>query len=226
MALEAVDNLKEGLFNINFVPIIGGMAAALKFIVIIAIIGIATWFLIRNLKFKHQVVIYEKIGNSFRMVFDRGKFVDGKGGKYFSLLKAKKRLSPPKLDYFFPIRKLFTKSAIAYYKHSDDSFVPVEASMKEKSMGLQPVEQKKNLFLQARVGHEAKQKTEGFWKTYGRDLILFGCLGMFIMLLIFGADTIQGLAATAGGAVERSAELMERLAQSVNQLNACTPPPN
>lgn len=226
MALESLQGIQAGFLNTNWGGIISGMATAMKIFAAITIITIAVWFIMRNLKFKHQVIIIEKLGKGFKVIYDRGTFRSTKVGEYFSLLGEKKKLSSNliTMEYFFPVRKLFTKSAVIIYKFGPDSYTPINPFIKTEGIDLQPVEHKKNLFLQSVADHVAKEKQGSFWQQHGQSIILFSCLGMFVMMLIFGADTLQGMASTASSAVDRSADLMEQLARTVNDMNACKAP--
>lgn len=224
----AFDEVRQGLFSVEWGSVISGMGTAVKFIALMAIVAISSWFLIRNLKFKHTVFIYEKLGNGFRLIKDRGRFLNNKKGQTFQLLRDKARLpiGLVPMDYFFPIKALFGfKTAINLYKFGPESYTPLQPTVNEGKVDLEPIEQKKNLFMQSIADHAEKEKSQGFWAQHGQNVILFGCLGMFIMLLIFGADTIQGMAATAGDAIKESRQVMEFMVVKAQEMNACSVKP-
>jgi hypothetical protein len=186
-----VDVKDAGEMFTGFLPrlaiksIVNIVAWAVIAAVILIVVGLATYFFMRNMKYNKKIVIWEKIGNQFQPTRkDRAMEVklSTAGDTVIFLRRHKKYLPNPKFQ---------TGTRVYYYFIREDdewiNFRPDDLDEVSKKMGAVFLD-KEMRFARTQIQKGLKERYDkpGFWKQYG--LLVFSItfiviIGIFTWLL-------------------------------------------
>lgn len=194
--------------------VVGFITYAVIFIVFMLGLGIATFFIIRRLKFNKKVVIFEKVNGSFQPVRkDRAMFIKhGKAGDTIFFIKKLKRYQPN------PIYQT-GKNTYWFWLREDDeliNFSPGDYDEQARELGA------KFLDKEMRYARTSLQETfkeryvkPTFWSQYGTvifNIAAYMIIGVFLWLIvgemIKSIDSVAGLVAASEKIVDSSRELL------------------
>lgn len=200
---------------------LGTVANVLLWLFIIAIVGFAvgigTYLIIKWLKYKKKIVIFERIGSKFEPTRkDKGRLIhiSNSGDEVLHIRKHDKYLPRPQIQ---------TGKNTYWYFISDDgewiNFGPGDFDEDRKEMGAHMLDKEMRY---ARISldkmRQDRYEKTGFWEKYGgmiayAALILVTGIVMFLILREFSQIT-----GSANQAIEASKEVMETAKQILGSV--------
>jgi len=191
-------------------------------IIFIGIGGVAAYMIIKRLKFKHKIVIFEKLGGRFEPTAkDRAMELklSKSGDTIFYLSKRKKYLPTPRLQT--------GKRTFWYFIREDGewiNFSPGDFDEQSRELGAKFLDYEMR-YARTQIDRGLKERYDqpGFWKQYG--LLVFSIafiviIGVMVWLLF---DKWIALAATTNEAVETAGIVLDRTDQILSSLdNICS----
>ena len=215
---DLIATAKEFLPNISGAGIFNFFTWLLIFIVVLALCGVAVYFVIRGLKFKYKIVKWEKINGQFQPSGkDRAMEVPvGKSGdRALYLAKNRKIIPTPSLQtgrrtYYFFIRE----------DGEWINFTPGDFDAEARAMGSKFLDKEMRY---ARIGLQGTMKDRyekpGFWEKHGQMIInisVFAIVGVILWLI---AREVVNMISNLNPVLDKTSELVEQLKQLTGAID-------
>jgi len=175
----------EGMGSLGsvFESVTGMILPTLVALLVVAVLGIATYIIIKKAKYNIRVIIFSKRKGRDKVLDDIGGYFKTKGINSFKLKKMKIAIQPPKFDYLFPTSK---GNVLFLRQQGQDEFYPLMPSISIKQgLDLQVISGDTKLWgvtMMQRI-REMYQKPS-FFEKYG-SYIIFGVTAMMVLVLIY-----------------------------------------
>jgi len=210
-SVSSIKNIGISTFNI--------ITYVLIFLILFLIIGIILYFIIRRMKYKNNIIIWEKVGGNWEIT-GRDKAMEKKygmaGDTVFFTLKRKKVLPRPVIQ---------TGRRIYWYAIREDGewinigMEDIDMNMKKARIHyLHPEVRYSRTALQKGLRSEFEEK-KGIIEKYGHIIIPFAALIIILFFLWFLSDKLLSLAEKLGTMIDTSGKVMEKADAVLSKLN-------
>ena len=198
--------------------IIGIITWLIISIVIIIIIGVATYFIVRRLKFKNKIVIFENINSQFqptRTDWAMEVKLSTGGDTIFYLRKHKKYIPNPTIQT--------GARTFWYFIREDDEWInfgPGDYNKDAKKLGARMLD-KEMRYARTQVQRGLKDRYDkpGFWKQYGLLVLSIVYITVIAVMFWLMLGKFVELAGTLDGVTKSVAELVDNSAKILGGMD-------
>jgi len=219
MASNALGKLAVG--GLDLTSTLSTMWVVIKWGLVVGIlIFMIYWFIIKNLKFKDQVDIWEKTGGGIVISHDRGYWKEDKatGSGYYALMKNKRaRLKNPSIDSAILTKK--GKYHYTFLKYGDGAFdfCVIPPSMAEGTIP-EPFPMADEDWAKHSIKKAAEKNTLGGWFNENKGfMISVVAIVMSVVLMITLIPAAKEAAVGIASSNQKSIDAMQSIA---NQLES------
>ncbi len=221
---DAIGSIKETVGG--FAPNMGSVLSVGKWLIFasifLAMVGLVTYIIVKMLKYKYKIIIWEKVGGKFQATKkDRAMdFRLGKGGDTIFFLRRHRK--------FLPNPELQTGKRTYYYFIREDgewiNFEPGDFDEDARKMGAHMLHREARFArTQVQKGLKERYDEPGFWKQYGLLTISLGFILVIGIMAWLSLDKFIDIISTSGNILEKAEDVMKEAERIMVAMdNICT----
>ena len=208
--------MAEGILNFGGLNLSGGITTVLVVALVILIVGLLIfiiWIARKLLKYKIKVVILERVGETFRVKFDKGALINKKGFIDFNLWSSRKNIPPPVAEDLLP--NMNKGNTVFLYKFGENDYTSFRFdSSIVPNNPFKPVEIDMNNWLVLRLDRNKQQfGTKSFWDKW-KDIIIPMTAFVFAFFIIFFVlQQMEKVSNSFNGAAQAIAQALKEFKQ-------------
>jgi hypothetical protein len=213
---------KIGVGNLDLTATLSTMWVVVKWLFALGLLGfIVYWFLIRPMKYKDHIDIWEKTSGGTVVTKDRGGWLESKTDKsgYYGLLKNKRaRLKNPNLSNALITKR--GKKLYTFLKYGDSPFdyCVVPPSMAEGKVP-EPFPLADEDWAKHSIKKAAEKNTLGGWFNENKGfLISVTAIVMSVVLMITLIPAAKEAAVSIAGSNQKTVDAMQGIADQLENV--------